>query len=574
MLEKLLNEPVDYERLKLNGISQNAIEFVQRMLIVDPRLRPTDDECLKHPWISNPPDLPETGQQSTGWEKQPYETVAARKKGLAEEELDASKLSLAEQSILPAKKFTVAQSKRKYVNEESADDSDPYPSFPDMRDDLTPSDSASELHQHYPTRLFGEITQSALRSSGVLGLTAQAALKMPSEGSRDTVSTEPEHQTTPGERAQESASRKDTAIGSLFGAEALVGRLNMDSPRSARFTSKMGDHPEVPSNEEKTREQTPESNNSSQGLYSATPLQTMANRQEEHAASDHESIDLNTQYENRNSQPIERDYGLQKSSHQLGTTSAAAAAQNDGNAANTSVTAPATTAAQPKQNPPNQAGKVDSQLSSTSDKAPTSLMSSPAMVPHRPQLGSLVPLRDSVPSSTIALTKRVTRFGRDPTSDFVWPDGMDTRVPKAAFAIIFWRSGIDRELRSHPSLDWAALENIQAIITTRTSQFIRVNGVILRRGENQYGKLYSGDVITVFEPQAKEATGKAAESLKFKVQIGVGKSRKPRKEGNIFKIENVGGEQKDKVDPTKSGSNFGTPASSMKSPEAPASAPP
>ncbi|MCJ1306781.1 hypothetical protein MMC25_000424 [Agyrium rufum] len=91
-------------------------------------------------------------------------------------------------------------------------------------------------------------------------------------------------------------------------------------------------------------------------------------------------------------------------------------------------------------------------------------------------LALLTTTPDSCIKTTIALTSRVTNWGREPTNSHVWPDASDIRVPRAAFDIVFWRPGIEKEMALHPAKSWTGIPEVVATIVTRCSKCIWVNG--------------------------------------------------------------------------------------------------
>lgn len=161
------------------------------------------------------------------------------------------------------------------------------------------------------------------------------------------------------------------------------------------------------------------------------------------------------------------------------------------------------------------------------------------------RLGKLIPLPGSVVDTPIKLEKQLTSFGREPQSDVVYPDPLDTRVPRAAIDILFWRPGMERETRrpacstsnsSDTSISWTAPADAWALVASRSSSSacIAVNGVRLPYYEDErhgwiYGVLRHGDVVSIFEGP----TG----FLKYRCEFYVGLSRVPRKLGEDFRVE-------------------------------------
>ncbi|MCJ1434658.1 hypothetical protein MMC27_004027 [Xylographa pallens] len=146
------------------------------------------------------------------------------------------------------------------------------------------------------------------------------------------------------------------------------------------------------------------------------------------------------------------------------------------------------------------------------------------------RLGKLISLPGSILEVSLNLEKRHTSYGRDPESTYVYPDPMDTRIPKSALDIVFWRSGIERDLRI--GADLVKMHDISALISTRCNRWIKVNDVKLSKAEGDgwlYGILKHGDIVTIFEGPSG--------FLKFRAEFYLGLSQVPRGTGEYFHVE-------------------------------------
>ena len=146
------------------------------------------------------------------------------------------------------------------------------------------------------------------------------------------------------------------------------------------------------------------------------------------------------------------------------------------------------------------------------------------------RLGKLVSLPGSILGVSLNLEKRHTSYGRDPESTYVYPDPMDTRIPKSALDIVFWRSGIERDLAMGAEL--VKMPDISALISTRCNRWIKINDVKLSKAEGDgwlYGILKHGDIITIFEGPSG--------FLKFRTEFYLGLSQVPRGNGENFHVE-------------------------------------
>ena len=154
-------------------------------------------------------------------------------------------------------------------------------------------------------------------------------------------------------------------------------------------------------------------------------------------------------------------------------------------------------------------------------------------------LGVLTPTEGSIPTvAAITITNRTTTFGRDPAKNtFVHPGDPNTdnweRVGKNCIDLTFWYRNIEKEIddKSLPS-DWYKNENLICLISTRTSRYILINGVKLTKAKRawNYGKLRTGDIITVVEPDPDREPNHESEtkSLSFRCEFFTGASKDPR----------------------------------------------
>lgn len=125
-----------------------------------------------------------------------------------------------------------------------------------------------------------------------------------------------------------------------------------------------------------------------------------------------------------------------------------------------------------------------------------------ALSSTNPLYGELVPLPGSIIDTPIPLTSRKTSWGRAPDATIRHPDPMDVRIPIYALEVTFWTPGIVARLARGE--DWTQVPEIFTILSTKTSQWIRVNGVKLHKetpgGEAPLiGRLYNGDIVNIFQ---------------------------------------------------------------------------
>ena len=135
------------------------------------------------------------------------------------------------------------------------------------------------------------------------------------------------------------------------------------------------------------------------------------------------------------------------------------------------------------------------------------------------RFGKLSSTSDSYVSINIPLEQCDTFWGRDRACNVRYADAQDTRIPKWALKVWFWAEGLDRFVKSGG--EWSTYPGIYTIIATSATKGIFVNGVKLpQRSEDGraglYGRLYRGDVITIYEQKGDENV------LKFNVDIHFG----------------------------------------------------
>lgn len=164
-----------------------------------------------------------------------------------------------------------------------------------------------------------------------------------------------------------------------------------------------------------------------------------------------------------------------------------------------------------------------------------------------PIFGELVPTMGSIPSRMIHIVSQATTFGRDPECDYEFGDPTEDRVPKRAMDIALWYPRIEDDLACGKD-DWHKHPALTALISTRTSRHIRVNGVKLTRGTGcwLYGKLHTGDVITIFGPANEresalstneEANARNQQYLQYKCTFFCGQSQHPRPHDKPFVVD-------------------------------------
>ena len=601
-LHTVINEPVDYELLKYEGVTDDGIDFISKMLVIDPKTRARETDLMNHPWlVPKPYPVPRNVHTSD-------ETEIP----------DASQLSLAENfedsretKRLRGNAWTGGDD---YDLRETEDDemipegltySERYKGGYNLRLSAGPPPPQTQS-QLWPTRpqterLFGEIGSSALQSSGLLGQNAHAALEVSMEegsgeedngrpfqerGRSNSASAGATHVNTPQSdvtdriipgnlqyRQTTNDPQDHTAAPSLLGAEALVGQLNMDSIGSGGSASFAGGKPASPdahpihqtlstsrgvkrsnqvfgpSADESNRKDSEtsirpssghkkhrSSNSPNQKRSSASKANTKISAENAQTTEDVSIAGGQSQQTSQESTSENRD-GQQSRGRGKTVSLPDTAINSQGSISKASTSSNGSkgvAASHGDMSPP-------ASINPSMDLAPPSGSTLDGFVKPSMRFGNLRLIQGSIPSvRQIKITSMGTSFGRDPSSKYVHPNRMDTRVPKNAFDIQMWYPGMGRDLRAGKA-EWANNPNLVAVISTRTSIRIAVNGISLKKGENcwLFGRLKTGDVISAIElPEGKmPKTDHEREYIRYHCEFFIGASKEVRKENEPFTVE-------------------------------------
>ena len=521
MFATIMNLPVEWNLLGQAGVTKNGIDFLKSMLVTDPSQRPSDSTLLQHAWLQGPNDAPAVG---------------------GADELDASQLSLRDKTEVNSALEEDAELERRDGDSWTDQLTMPLPRL------ARPAPVGS--HPPPPNRLFGEIGTSALRSSGALGQEAHGALGVPigppaTTGSYDPSSSSVSYTDAPhvgfgytSAGAQANSVRypdlphsmaNPSAPGapSLFGTESLVDKFHMAS-------SEPGKSPEI------------------------SPALTGSKRHIENSSSEDDTlttkrprtaqIHLSSTDPRQSAEPPTR----RESDASLIPTAvnSPASAQDLNEGDNPSDRGPSR-----PQSASNLAGKEisrrespDTQLPPT---APTSMAvslqhaittdDSTTFVKPPVRFGNLIPTRGSIPTvPRVIISSRATTFGRNKNCTFVHPDAMEDRIPKNAIDLQMWYPGIEKDIKAGKT-DIESHKDLVAVISTRASRYIKVNGVRLIMGKDRkyFGRLRTGDIITIFEFAEGQTprTDKDKEFLRFRAEFFIGLSKEVRKPGEPFVVE-------------------------------------
>jgi serine/threonine protein kinase len=568
MLNNIMTKTIDFEPLRKQGVSAECVDFISHLLNRNPILRPNEQECFQHPWLINVGDALSYVQDDEVEDIFSQELQAVQEEDeedlLGDEDIDAYAAmyevisprfppAVKPQAARPMKKPRMGTRNRPG---QDVDDSVIYPTLPVISSFMAPPASTA------PPRLFGEITPSIiqtpsedmLRSSGVLGETVNSPNVPQIRDQFGQISVKDFHSMdtdmspapSPAEVSSGDPLQSPEVLGiartagpapSLFGAEMEIEDLNMASPDVGGVSDA--------ATPDTTNPVTPRE-------IDPSPSSARTKSTEKLGVSDptlglpkfERKIDLRVLDDDA---AYSASMAAREASRTQMAATRASTFQNPSNSlfpADTNDMARTIDARTGKSvsisdfpNPPRRNSNPSNALSRRIDLTvtePTSATASTSIpvansnaVPPPSLLGTLTTSPTSYTSVTIPLHDRMTSWGRSPNCTLSHPDKQDTRIPKNALKIMFWAPGMEKWIAS--GKDWWMVHGIRTILSTSTSKCVWVNGVELRAQSNGgeealYGKVYTGDVVTVWE-------GGDGMRLDFVVEIAFWGSSGRRPEG-------------------------------------------
>lgn len=506
MLRTIMTTVPDYHVLREAGVSEEGIDLVSQLLNRNPQLRPKEQECLRHAWLVDVPDMDEYEDDDIVSEH-PDELYDINE--AAEDELDASQLSLQEntnfEEELAGSDGDLAQSKRPRIDSPPAEIR--YPSLPNL--DI--SQDPRQTSQSTPKRLFGEITSSALRSSQALGNNMDA-LQSGDINIQDFVSSTGESIFSYGDSLHSVLSLPENPVAgsalSLLGAETLVRQLNMNSwhpgtsrsPLRSTETANPRPNDGVRVADDQVQEETKASS------FTAPKAAKFSRRIElplpDSASERSSSNDSNMRTTGGKQEHSAREPGeifdIELANTMDAKTGQLIPEENEA----------------PGFEPP-----ADSELGEP--------IAIPRPLPTSDQprhlLGKLTTIPGSILDITLRLEDRMTSWGRGPSASICYPDPFDSRIPAYALEVTFWAPRLEERVAAGE--DWKTIPGTMAHLSTKSRKCIWVNDVELQKGPEggiHYGKLYTGDVITIYRNRHR--------SLKFRCEFYHGDSARERPE--------------------------------------------
>jgi serine/threonine protein kinase len=546
MKNNIMSTRLDPTPLRQARVSESGVDLLCKMLQTNPINRPTERQCLLHPWLKDDTALPEDPVLQSIIEEDEYDEAGDHFSQLslgAEAEIPESDHEL-EDDILEDEEFELLVNNRQSKKIRSD------PIFP--RNQLRDRDHASSaIHSFHSRvdnsidedesfkiiqkpagrpRLFGEIGQSGVQSSSILKDHANHALSHEaSSGEGLPAIAHPATQTRGKEPLQESSTlgaipNLDGILSSpsLLGAESMVRELNMASPHSPISNAQSPIEPTTPRTPEMHQHGSLDHASQHPSQFSdATPKAKppTLNRQislPKTASFYYDPYDPNT-------------HNLEYASKASGFDFVGAAQAAKAGASELDDTM--------------RVSAQDEHSSEGEESAKSGpVLTLPPEMDIRPpprRLGKLTATPNSfAPGLTLMIDQSRTSWGRLPENTLVYENGRDTRVPKIAFIIFWWSSSGDTQASvkelSQQGKDWTTLDNLHVGIFTCATSGISVNGKHLRqkdeKGRALYGFLHSGDVIQVYHDS------RGTECLKFTCEFYHGSGKEPRPSGEGFNI--------------------------------------
>ena len=557
MYNNIIATPLDPRPLQQAGVSDTCIDLLTRMLLVDPSLRPTARECLKHPWLEEGATLPADPSLQSIVEEDESEETEQKLSQLSigaeqeeEEEEDEISGSEEEADVLSDEELVGLVRANRQTKRIRADtlhpqnnerDTGAFSANASFQSDYSVDEEESLDANTTPDqgRLFGEIGQSALQSSGILESHIRGA--MLGEKSHDISLYGSENLPT----YSHTADRAEREIPfsapppylenpfsspSLLGAESMVRDLNMISDQRITIGTERGhslNEPTTPKTPELGQHRSLDLSPKFPSLVSeATPKARPS------GVSRQISLPMTASYYYDPLDPSTHnlEYASRVSGYDFVKAHRATITVVGGYEETVGASEP--TNSNSSMDVPSEGGVEPS--------ASAAVPSLPAELDIRPpprRLGKLVSTNDSfVAGLTINIDRSQTSWGRHPSNTNVYENSRDIRIPKVAF-VVFWYSSAGESAEtvqqmSQEGKDWTSLPELHSGIWTCATHGITVNGKHIVRADDKgralYGHLHTGDIVQVYGDR------RGGECLKFRCEFYLGSGKEARTSGNEF----------------------------------------
>jgi len=546
MLNNIMTKPVDFGPLHELNVSQAAIDFITLLLNRQPALRPKEKDCFRHPWLKDVPDvLDYSTVADVDFRPTRLEDVEEGDEDEADEVLinDLQRLTQNPELLpnaddppsTPSSPERPAKKPKVIRGESTIPEELLYPRLPS----ITSGTSAIAQPLQVP-KLFGEITPSILKSSGLFGIGDSPGPVAASPGTDIPQVRNKLEQVSMNDWASSAAGNNPAvqqpernggtpvidisyavphavvaSAASLMGAEAQMGQMNMGS-QDAAFTdapTPETNNPVTP----RTREASPHSVSISAGELPSNHGSYLDEKVRR--------IDVNLLADNA---AFAAEQRLRQAAREENARLKAQTfhVANDPTA-NDKTVGSAKTFSTPFQRSVQDTEIFDHQ-SNVSDRTEVlRQLSANTFSSSLTIFGRLSPVEGSFDDTPIELTLRSTLWGRAPQCHCRYADLKDARVPKFGMKIVFYAPNIEDVERQGG--DWTKVPRIRTIIATSATRGIKINGMRLLQESDDgkaalFGKIYTGDIITIFDSETPGAF------LKYRVEILFGDSALQRPE--------------------------------------------
>jgi serine/threonine protein kinase len=572
MLTSIMTKDINFSPLYAADVSEEAVDFVSNLLKRNPMLRPTPKACFEHAWIAEVADLVDymnLDDEMPAYRGQGLATVEEVDEELLTKSQDAAydQLFGAEGALSFGYLNTAGErvSKRLRITPRAKFTAQPtdavvYPELPQVSNSIgaPATDARGE-------RLFGEITSSALRSSGVFAATPPSTTVPTLQHGIEQISVNDfvtfESSEPPPGTGESSGQpfRYPRALGipgalqpssapSLLGAEAQINQLNMASPEAGHSEATTPDtgNPMTPETAELTPAPTQQNAGdvrSSKEPATEAPEGPVFSRY----------IPLQVPESLQHDIEFVNEFNAREAENRARRARQAEERQARKAEEQRAGTAKAKTFSgfqDPKQGKEGLAKTLDARAGEEVDSGSTSNQKAEQKFSRRidlPPLESLYPTSTTTPDGftkplrrfgklttvpgsyidlTIYINSRMTSWGRGPSCNIQYEDRTDLRIPLYPIQITYHAPEMDARIaKGQP---WETSPGIHTVI--HTAEGIKVNDVELQHESSEercayYGKIYTGDIITVY--QSPEPNGPF---LKFRVEMNYGDSARKRPE--------------------------------------------
>jgi serine/threonine protein kinase len=473
MFQKIMYTPLDPKDLDKKGISEDAKDLLLKMLSTEPEMRPTARQCLRHRWLNDghvPPDPQDTlsAIHEEDDEAQKFSQLSLRDEPLIGGGASFSGFeSIVEEEdfdFIDEIDFGVSRSKRVKTDVRYPRNQPRTTSEPESSEELSSSEDPS-----YP-QSSGEPADSD-GNQRLFGEISHSALEDSNVlGHRTEVALgrERTRRTSADNPIIIATSIPGDSSASLFGTESMVRDLNMRSP---------------------------------DGSESFASPESSMNSLHDPDLSHRQMMSLSSEDTPRAATQTKIDSQLDRT-----PTRQRVPLPDTRNVSAASVATLNSTSTMPQ-------------------AVPTQVALQWSL--NRPKYGTLISTMDSAQSYFLGIDTRVTQYGRQSSCTLVYPHRDDRRVSRFSFVLVFNAADIEAVVAAGG--DWTKLPDLHVLIKnfSKTAKlWVNDSAMPAMSGEgiDFCGRLYTGDVITIFQPH----DGGEGECLRFVCDFFIGEGRLKR----------------------------------------------